>query len=294
MKKFFSLFVIVVALMVITSAPAMAQTDHFPPTEQGGKDCMVAKVPYTPSITNPKPLAEGEVVIPNVYGACAEMKLPDRLGGRGFVFVLGDFIAGKNGVRYTLCANDVYKLIFATAPAPTPTPTEDTGGSYNPPAQQPVQVIVKVENNNNNYNNNDSTSGSYSGGEQQAPVVYGTCDGYGICYPQQFGVGVSVGFGYGGGGGYGGNGYGGRGGHDRGGYYPRQPHQPHQPYQPPVGIPPGGSTGQPIIGGGGGTSPGGGTGGVGGGGNTGQPTFRSSGRFSGGARTMSTGGGRRR
>ena len=127
-------------MAIASSVSAMAQVDHF----SNSTDCLAAHNPYTPSILHPRPMVAGEVLLPHPNGGCAEMTLPDRLGGRGWVWVPanGDVIVGGGGMRYAVCGNKIFNFVLAPAPAlpiEKVSATKPLNQAQTLPVQQPTQ-----------------------------------------------------------------------------------------------------------------------------------------------------------
>lgn len=142
MKKIQLFVILAVTLMVIACAPSMAQTDYF----KSAAECLAAHSPYQPSILHPRPMVAGEFEIPNPNGGCADMALPDRLGGRGYVWITGNLIVGANGLRYKPCGNKVYAWFPASAPVAPAKPSSAVSSEVprtgvTAPTRPPAPVI---------------------------------------------------------------------------------------------------------------------------------------------------------
>ena len=133
------MFVIALAMAIATAVPAMAQVDHFKTSDE----CLTAHERYQPRILHPRPMVAGEVLLPHPNGGCAEMTLPDRLGGRGWVWIpaSSDVIVGGDGMRYAVCGNKIFGFIPAPAPAPVQQVAQIQAPAQPTPAPQVIYVM---------------------------------------------------------------------------------------------------------------------------------------------------------
>ncbi len=138
---FFQMFALVaIVASLCPSANAQTMVDHW----STGEQCLAAtSAPfYYPTILHKQALAQNEVRRGIPSGACVDMDLPDRMGGRGWVridedreFVYNAF-TGKIDRLYE-CNNHVYSI------APFPSIVGETGpqGLQGIPGPQGLQGI---------------------------------------------------------------------------------------------------------------------------------------------------------
>lgn len=115
--------VVLILALCLGSIPAMAQTTPLLGYWKTEAACMAAKNSpyYYPTVLSKKKMVPGEAIYGNPTGGCADMDLPDRLGGRGWVRIgpdrklVYDLTTGKI-LRLEECDNKIY----AWAPFPEP------------------------------------------------------------------------------------------------------------------------------------------------------------------------------
>lgn len=115
------LFAVCVVFLLAVSANAQA-VDHW----RTGQECLDATSAgfYYPTLVKKIPLATDERIVGLPTGGCADMVLPDRLGGRGWVRVATDrrVVVGPDGKvrRLEECNNKIFEFLPFPAPVPIP------------------------------------------------------------------------------------------------------------------------------------------------------------------------------
>ncbi len=145
---------------VVTSLAVFAYPDYW----KTQKECEAATTAryYWPSILKTQKLATGEAVYGNPNGGCADMDLPDRIGGRGWVRTEPGrlFVYNEKGeiLRLMACNNKVYAFVpFPPPPKPLDGKTGSPGspgqngerglpGPPSAPAPAPVNVDLRIDN----------------------------------------------------------------------------------------------------------------------------------------------------
>ena len=136
------MIIVAAVFLAITAQDAAAQTQG--PDNFGSREECLAAVksgnyrPYEPTIKNPQPLGVGEAILPHPTGACLDMGVPDRIGGRRWVPIeqWRPVITDRRGRMLRLAECDRGNEIYAEARFTVPAPAA--------PALQPMNGVVEL------------------------------------------------------------------------------------------------------------------------------------------------------